>query len=278
MLVIKDRLLVAAVFVPILFIVLFFLPSFALTAVMAIVCAVSAYELVHAIGAKENERITIYAVFSAALIPVGVYFGASELVFTAVFLILMCFIFIEAIIVFRTKREIAFSQLMTTLFGGVLIPFLLSSLVSMKVMQEGRLLVLLPVISAFITDAGAFFTGRFLGKHRAFPLISPKKTVEGYIGGLIIGTAAMILYGFVIFSTTMYEVRFWALILYGVIGAVVTELGDLVFSLIKREFDIKDFGRLLPGHGGVLDRFDSMVFAAPAMYLLSSVIPAIIAR
>ena len=272
----KERLVVAAIFVPILFIVLFFLPPYALAAVMSIVCAISAYELVHAIGAKENERITIYAVFSAALIPIGAYFGVSELVFTAVFLILLCFVFVEAIIVFRTKREISFAQIMTTLFGGLLIPFFLSSLVSLKVMQEGRLLVLLPVISAFITDGGAFFIGRFLGKHRAFPLISPKKTVEGYVGGLVIGTAAIIIYGFIVYSATLYEVRFWALILYGIIGAVVTELGDLAFSLVKREFDIKDFGRLLPGHGGALDRFDSMVFAAPAMYLLISVIPAIV--
>ena len=225
----KERLIVAAIFVPILFIVLFFLPSYALTAVISVICAVSAYELLHAIGAKENERITIYAVFSAALIPIGAYFGEAELVFTAVFLILLCFVFIEAIIVFRTKREITFAQIMTTLFGGLLIPFFLSSLVSMKVMQEGRLFVLLPVISAFVTDGGAFFTGRFLGKHRAFPLISPKKTVEGYVGGLVLGTAAMILYGFIIFSTTLHEVRFWALILYGIIGAVVTELGDLSF-------------------------------------------------
>ena len=275
-LVIRDRLLVAAVFVPILFIILFFLPPFALVAVISIVCAISAYELVHAIGAKENERITIYAVFSAALIPIGVYFDVGELVFLAVFLVLLCFVFIEAIIVFRTKREIVFSHIMTTLFGGLLIPVMISSLVSMKNMQEGRLIVLLPVISAFVTDAGSFFAGRFLGKHRAFPLISPRKTVEGYVGGIVIGTAAMIVYGFIIFSSTLFEVRFWALILYGIVGAVVTELGDLAFSLVKREFDIKDFGKILPGHGGVLDRFDSMVFAAPAMYLLFSVIPAII--
>ena len=272
----KDRITVAVVFLPIIFIVLFFLPPYALVAVMAIVCAISSYELLHAIGAKENDRVTIYAVFSAALIPVGAFFGVGELVFTAVILVLLCLVFAEAILAFRTKRQITFAQIMTTLFGGVMIPFLLSSLVSLKNMHEGHMLVLLPVISAFSTDAGAFFIGIFHGKHRPFPLIRPKKTVEGYIGGLIIGTVAMVLYGIIIFFATLYEVQFWALILYGVVGAVFAELGDLVFSLVKREFNIKDYGRLLPGHGGMLDRFDSMVFTAPAMYLLVSVIPVVV--
>ena len=271
----RERIIVAAVFVPLIFIVLFFLPPYVLAAVIAVVCAISAYELLHTVGAKENERVTLYAVFSAVLIPVGVFFGAGEIVFMAVFLILLCFVFIEAILVFKTKRQITFAQVMTALFGGALIPFLLSSIINLKNMQGGHLLVLLPLISAFVTDAGAYFAGVFFGKHKAFPLISPKKTVEGYIGGLVIGTAAMVLYGLIIYSTTLFEVRFWALILYGAIGAVITELGDLAFSLVKREFEIKDYGRLLPGHGGMLDRLDSMVFTAPAMYLMVSVIPAI---
>ena len=245
---------------------------------MALVCAVSAYELLHAIGIKGNDRICIYAVFSAVLIPIGVYFNVSELVFPAVFLVLMCLMFIEAIIVFRSKRQISFTQVLIVLFGGALIPLMLSCLISLRNMPEGRLIVLLPIISAFITDAGAYFIGVYFGKKRAFLLVSPKKSVEGCIGGLVIGTAAMIVYGMILVFTTLHEVKFWALILYGLIGGVLTELGDLAFSLIKREFDIKDYGQLLPGHGGMLDRFDSMVFTAPAIYLLIVVIPAITIR
>ena len=272
----KERIIVAAVSVPILIIILFFLPPYIFTGLIALICAVSAYELLHAIGAKGNERITIYAVFAAALIPVGIYFNVGMEAFTAVFLVLLSFVFIETAIVFRTKREISFAQVMTSVFGGALIPFMLSSLVSLKNMQEGRILVLLPVISAFITDAGAYFSGMFLGKKKAFPLISPKKTVEGCIGGLVVGTAAMVIYGVILVFTTLYEVKFWALVLYGIIGGAATILGDLAFSIVKREFDVKDYGRLLPGHGGILDRFDSMVFAAPAIYLMVEVLPAIV--
>ena len=272
----KDRIIVAAICLPILFIVLFFLPTYVFAALIALICAISAYELQTSVGGEGNTRICIYASFSAALIPIGTLFDIGALVFPAVFLVLMSLLFVEAILVFRSKRQIPFSKILVTLFGGTLVPLMLSSLVSLKSMPEGRLLVLLPVISAFLTDAGAYFIGVFFGKRKAFPLISPKKTVEGCIGGLAAGTASMVIYGVVLVFTTFHGVVFWALILYGIIGGVLTELGDLSFSLIKREYNIKDYGSLLPGHGGMLDRFDSMVFTAPAIYLLMAVIPAII--
>jgi len=274
----KTRLIVAAVCLPLIFIVLFFLPPYVVAGVVSVISAVAAYELLHSVWGKGNDRIRIYTTFSAALIPVGAYFGITELVFAAVFLTLMCLLFTEAIIVFRTIRKITFSQILIALFAGALVPLMLSSLVNLKLMPEGRFFVLLPVISAFLTDAGAYFTGLAFGKKKAFPLVSPKKTVEGCIGGLVVGTAALLIYGVILVFTTFHYVVFWALLLYGVIGAVITQLGDLSFSLIKREFDVKDYGRLIPGHGGMLDRFDSMIFAAPAMYLLVTAIPAIIVR
>jgi phosphatidate cytidylyltransferase len=274
----KNRLIVAAICVPVFFIVLFFMPPYIFAAVVAIICAVSAYELLHAIGPKGNERIGIYATFSAAIIPIGVYFDLTALVFIAVFLVLMCLMFAEAIAAFKTPRQVKFNHILLALFGGALIPLMLSSLVSLRNMPEGRLMALLPVISAFITDAGAYFIGVLLGKHKVFPLVSPKKTVEGFIGGLVIGTFAMFVYGAVLVYSTMHIISFWALILYGLVGAFLTELGDLAFSLIKREYNFKDYGRILPGHGGMLDRFDSMVFTAPALYVLVSIIPVIAVR
>lgn len=272
----KNRLLVAIVSIPLLVIILFFLPDYVFTVVVAVVCAISSFEFLHATGQRGNERISIYSAFSAALIPIGEYFNASAIIFPAILLLMMCLLFIEAIRSFGKKRQITFAQIAAILFGSVVIPFLLSSLVGLRRQPAGQLFVLLPIISAFVTDAGAYFTGLSIGKKQAFPLISPKKTVEGYIGGLVIGIAAILLYGAVIILATSYDVKFGALLVYGVAGAAFTELGDLAFSLIKREYEVKDYGRLLPGHGGVLDRFDSMVFAAPVIYLLVNVIPALI--
>ena len=272
----RNRILVAAVLLPLVLIIILFLPTYVLAFAIAIVCAIAAYELQRAVGAKEHERLTIYVVLASIVIPTGVYFDFAILSLNAVLLGLLCVTFLEAIPVFRMRKQITFGQIMTTIFGGALIPFMLSSLISLKKMDEGYIYVILPVISSFATDAGAYFIGVFFGKHRAFPLISPNKTIEGYIGGFLIGIAAMMIYGVTIYFTTLHEVRFGALILYGVIGSAVTELGDLAFSLIKREFGIKDFGNLLPGHGGMLDRVDSMMFAAQTMHLLVSVLPAII--
>ena len=272
----KERILVAAVFVPILFVVLFFPPPYVLTGVVAVICAIAAYELVSAIGMKENKRIGIYAAVSAAIIPIGVYFDIGQTVFRAAILLLMCVVFVEAVITFKTLRQISFAQILATLFGGAIIPYFLSSLISLKILPEGRIFVLLPIIIAFITDGGAYFTGVFFGKRRAFPLVSPKKTVEGCVGGIVASMAAMAIYGVILHFNTPYDINFWALLIYGLVGGVVTELGDLAFSLVKREYDIKDYGKLLPGHGGMLDRFDSMIFASPAIYLMVSVMPAII--
>ena len=272
----KQRVIVAAIFVPILFVVLFILPPYALAIVVAAICAIAAYELLHAIGVNGNKRIPIYAAVSAIIIPAGVYFDVGNTVFRAVLLVLMCLVFVEAIAAFQTKRQISFAHVLVTLFAGAVIPYFLSGLISLRLMPNGRIFVLLPVAIAFITDGGAYFVGVLFGKRKAFPRVSPKKTVEGCIGGIAAGIVSMIVFGVIINFNTTFEVRFWALIIYGFVGAIVTELGDLAFSLIKREYDIKDYGRLLPGHGGMLDRFDSMIFAAPVIYLLISTIPAII--
>ena len=117
-------------------------------------------------------------------------------------------------------------------------------------------------------------TGMFLGRHQLAPNLSPKKTVEGSIGGLVVGIALTILYGVVIRRITQVEVNFYFLAVYGILGGVITEFGDMAFSYFKRTRKLKDFGWILPGHGGVLDRFDSVIFCAPVVELLIHWLPA----
>lgn len=271
----KTRLIAAVIFVPLIFIVLFFLPAYVLAGVVSIICAISAYELLQAILGNQNIRTRIYAAISAAIIPVGSYFEITLIVFPVVFLVLMSLMFFEAISTFGTDNKITFFQVLTTLFAGALMPLMMSSLINLKLLPGGHLLVLLPFIVAFVTDGGAYFTGVAMGKRKAFPLVSPKKTIEGCIGGLVAGTLGVALLGLIVVLSTSISVLFWALIIYGILGSVFSQLGDLTFSLIKREFEIKDYGKLIPGHGGMLDRFDSMIFVAPAIYLLVRLIPAI---
>ena len=136
--------------------------------------------------------------------------------------------------------------------------------------------VLIAIFAAWASDVGAYFTGTFLGKHKLSPNISPKKTVEGLIGGILFNIGIALFCGF-IFTNIWYKgnvvARYEVLALIGLVGSLTSVLGDLSFSLIKRSCHIKDFGQVIPGHGGILDRFDSVIFTAPFIYILVSFLP-----
>lgn len=151
-----------------------------------------------------------------------------------------------------------------------MIPLALSCLLRLRLMPYGSGLVLIPLVAAFSSDSLALFAGMALGRHKLAPLVSPKKTVEGSIGGLVGGMAGMVIFRIIFFLCTEIPLNIiWCVVL-GLVGAAMGQMGDLVFSTIKREFGIKDYGKLLPGHGGVLDRFDSVIFAAPVLWLIIS--------
>ena len=142
-------------------------------------------------------------------------------------------------------------------WGGVrMVPFL------------GEVLVFMPLCIAFGSDTFALFAGMLCGKHKLAPRVSPKKTVEGAVGGLIGGVIGMTLMavigGMVLGDAFLAPVH---VLVFGIVGSAVSQIGDLSFSVIKREFGVKDYGNLLPGHGGILDRFDSVTFVAPFVWL-----------
>ena len=127
----------------------------------------------------------------------------------------------------------------------------------------GIYLFMLIFVGAWITDIFAYFTGRFLGKHKLIPEISPKKTVEGSIGGIVFCSLFFMLYGFVLTKIVdISDINYLVLAIVGIIISVVAQIGDLTMSQIKRKFGVKDYGKILPGHGGVLDRFDSIIAVA----------------
>lgn len=136
--------------------------------------------------------------------------------------------------------------------------------------KAGQHAVLLPFICAWLSDTGAYFVGTFLGKHKLVPSISPKKTVEGSVGGVLLstlGSAAFIIIMCLTMAGGMPRtdviIKFAIL---GFVGSIISQLGDLIASCIKRDFGKKDYGAILPGHGGLLDRFDSVLFVTPFVY------------
>lgn len=269
-----TRILVAVVLAPLFFVVLFFLDSIWLAALVAAICAMASFELLRATKVAHHNGMYFFTALAAAAIPVGCWLGLGYLMVPMAAVFLMLTLSGIAIRLYDEERAVRVEDVFMCMFGGLVIPMCLSALVQLKCMDHGQYLVLLPVICAFLTDAGAYFAGVFLGKHRGITKVSPNKSLEGYIGGILSGGIFLLLYGVILQQFAGLTVSLPIMAVYGLIGSAVTEVGDLSFSLIKRQFGIKDYGNLLPGHGGMLDRFDSMTFAAPTLLILVSLIPA----
>ena len=143
-----------------------------------------------------------------------------------------------------------------------------SSIVLLRHMEFGQYTMYLVFIGAWITDIFAYFCGMLCGKHKLLPDVSPKKTVEGALGGVLFCAGAYVLYAFVLSRCVGVRPAYLAFAGIGVIVSVLSQMGDLLMSLIKRRFGIKDYGKIFPGHGGVLDRFDSVLATAPFCFIL----------
>lgn len=270
-----KRILVAVIFVPVLFVIMMFLPPVVWTVVVAFIAAMAAYELLRATGeGKVTAPMKVVTIVAAAAIPIGCWLGKGTMVIAvATFAVLACSFFCAILAYDEDGGSIQLYHVLLSGFGGVVISAGLSSLVMLKCMENGRYLVLFAVLLAFITDGGAYFAGVFLGKHRGITKVSPNKSLEGYIGGLVIGVVYAVVYGLVVSAIVGQSMNYVSLILAGLFGAFFTELGDLSFSLIKRQFGVKDYGNLLPGHGGMLDRFDSMIFCGPVVLFFVTLAP-----
>ena len=268
----KNRILVACVGIPLILVVLFVLPKPFTPTMIAILAAVGAYEAMHAIG-MNHPRIALYTAILAMAIPFWVYAGESRTAALAALLIYLILVFVEA---FASSFRVKIDRVGSAFFFTLVISYCLSSVVRMGMLEDElrTACILLPIALPFVVDAAAMFTGMFLGRHKLAPNLSPKKTVEGSIGGLVGGVVICLLYGLIFHKITDVTVNYYFLAVYGILGGVISEVGDLAFSYIKRTRKIKDFGHLLPGHGGVLDRFDSVIFCAPLIEILMAWIPA----
>jgi phosphatidate cytidylyltransferase len=157
-----------------------------------------------------------------------------------------------------------------TLFGFFYVTFLLSFILLVRIQTYGNLFVWLIFISAWCCDTCAYFAGSIFGKNKLMPNISPKKTIEGSIGGILGAVLIAYLYSICFMqSINIFNVNVKLLcVAICFIGSIISQLGDLSASAIKRYAHLKDYGNILPGHGGFIDRFDSVLFAAPTIYVL----------
>ena len=269
-----TRILASVVLAPLFLAVLLVCPVVMTAVMVSGIATLAAHELLRATGAGKRF-VPLHATgICAAFVPLCYWRGVEQWGVMLALMVLLCVLFLVAVLSYGREDAFRAEDVLFCLMGGVLYPVMMASLVRLRMMEHGTFLVMLPIVSAFLTDTGAYFVGMFLGKHRGVVPVSPKKSAEGFLGGLLAGVLFMLGYGLVMTRGFGMEVDMLRLALYGFVGSFVTMLGDLSFSLIKRQYGIKDYGDLIPGHGGMLDRFDSMSFAAPAMWVLATLLPA----
>jgi phosphatidate cytidylyltransferase len=166
----------------------------------------------------------------------------------------------------HSPREKAFRNWAWTIVGALYVGWLLSYWLNLRGLEDGRNWVYLAMLTIFANDTGAFFVGRARGRHKLVPAISPAKTWEGALGGLICAILGTIVITLILNLISPFIFKYWQIILLGFLVSLFAQLGDLVESLLKRNMGVKESGNLLPGHGGILDRFDSLIFVGPVVY------------
>ena len=234
----KQRIIVAVIGIPLLLAILCVAPDWATAALLAALSVVGTHELLAAVcGPEKTRRWTA--------LPVA------------------------GVLTYGKPHALTLLDVCVMALAGLAIPASFSCLLLLRLLPYGGGLVLVPLVAAFCSDSAALFTGMACGKHKLSPLVSPHKTVEGAVGGLVGGMLGMVIFRIIFYLCTLQPLHIGGCILMGLVGALMGQLGDLSFSAIKRQYGIKDYGRLLPGHGGVLDRFDSVLFAAPVLWLMT---------
>lgn len=243
--------------------VLFFADTVVLPIGVAVFALIATYEVLHCVGLHKNLGVSIPLYLVSAALPFGLRYAAVVSVVALPLALCVLLLYLLAVAVFsHGKADILNVCTALVLWLYVLIGF--SGLIIIHdYISGGAYFYLLTFIGAWVTDTFAYFTGMLLGKHKLIPNVSPKKTVEGAIGGIVFCILAFVGFGL------LYN-HFWLadggkaipVVIMAVVGlliSVVSQIGDLSLSLLKRKYGIKDFGKVFPGHGGVLDRFDSVL-------------------
>lgn len=205
---------------------------------------------------------------------VAIYYIMLRVELTDYWLVLVICMLVAAMATYViTFPKYKADAVMSIIFGFLYVGVMLSSIYRIRQLNDGIYLVWMVFLCSWISDTCAYLVGVTLGKHKFVPKLSPKKTVEGVIGGIAGSVLLGAVYGLILKEhATAFVNPVPVCMLIGGIGSVVSMIGDLAASAIKRNYDIKDYGRLIPGHGGILDRFDSVIFVAPIIYYLCNFI------
>lgn len=242
-----------------------------LAVALLVISIIGMNELYRALKVEDQKisPLALVGYLGCAIYYLLVFLNLSAYTMTVTLTILIC---VMAVYVFTYPRYRT-DQVTGAFFGFLYVAVMLSCIYELRNMEHGVWLVWLIFLASWGSDTCAYCVGMLIGKHKMTPKLSPKKSVEGAVGGvvgaaLLGGIYARAIAGRLDADSTQLVLSFAAIC---VVGALISMVGDLAASAIKRNHDIKDYGKLIPGHGGILDRFDSVIFVAPVIYYLAQV-------
>ena len=273
----KTRILSAAVGIVLLIVVLSFFQTPILNVAIMLIALIAMHEFLTATKISHNKLLSLVAFVVAAVFP----FVPMQKEMNLLPVFLLPYIGILFLILLRTHKDTRVEDIALTFMMSIGMPLSFSAAIYLRDnngQAMGMFYLLMALACAWFSDSGAYFVGKAFGKHKLCPLVSPHKTVEGLVGGLVSCILLNLLAAFCYQKVCgmmgiALEINFLRLALISPLASLISVLGDLSFSLIKRQFKIKDFGKIMPGHGGVLDRFDSVLFTLPFIYATTLFFP-----
>ena len=236
---------------------------------LALFAFIAAFELMRVIGVHKTWFISVPAYLLALALPFGTYFMKDAkqylLLVALVFFVYLIYLFSVAVFMRGKLRFADMSEVFATLF------YMIASFTALAILRTlplGAWMLGFVFMGSWGCDVFAYFVGSLIGKHKLIPEISPKKTVEGSVGGIVFATLGFVLLGFIMSKTSEVNPNYIVIVIAGLLSSIVSQIGDLIASFIKREHGVKDYGKLLPGHGGIMDRFDSSLAVSTVLMII----------
>jgi phosphatidate cytidylyltransferase len=269
-----KRIITAVVAIAIFLPVLYFSETIVFPIVMALLSLIGCFEMLRCTELIKKYALSVPVLGLSLALPLLPYwYDSAKVEHVCLMALIVLALYLFTIMTF-SRGKITLANVGSAYLSCfyIIAAFMALSLLRYRV-AAGEYVYLICFIGAWVTDTFAYFSGFLFGKHKLIPDVSPKKTIEGSIGGTLFCILAMVGYGWIVqlVSKGSVTANYLTLAVSGLFIAVVAQVGDLLMSAIKRTYGIKDYGKLFPGHGGVLDRFDSVLAVALVLIVISSV-------